>query len=244
MRHWLALVVSATLGAPASPASAQPAPKLPKSVALPDIPTALKNVEAAYGAPEHEMWFTQTYFVKAYNQAATSQGRLTFAAPDKLSFRYTSGDYVVVNGPGTGTYEASVGQYYLQPTKATAYPAVLVLLSAGALAAQCNLTIYPGWQLQFPNGYVLLCDPKAPSPAFTKVLYYVDAASSEVRRVLFLDAQGNRNRFDLDQVQPHPAISWQLFSLSPPPGAVVNGLPAGAGAGGAVPAPRARALRP
>jgi len=220
----------AILGSPAGLAgAAQPASSPSRTAPPPAIPTVLQNIEATYRAPEFEMWFTRTYLVKAYNLPSTSQGTLTFAGPDKASWRQPNGDYLVINGQTMGSYDAATRSYVLQSAKTSAYLSALAFMAGpGALAAQCNLTIYPGSQLQYPNGYVLLCDPKVPSPAFTKLLYYVDAASSEVRRVLILDAQGNRDRFDLDQLQVHTVVSPQLFSLTPPPGVVVTGWPGNA----------------
>ena len=42
--------------------------------------------------------------------------------------------------------------------------------------------------------------PKEATPAYQKILLYVDANTYQVRRVLLLDAQGNRNRFDFVSV--------------------------------------------
>ena len=50
--------------------------------------------------------------------------------------------------------------------------------------------------MKFPGGYVLVGTPKQPTPAYSKVLFYVDTATSQVRRVMVIDGQGNRNRFD------------------------------------------------
>jgi outer membrane lipoprotein carrier protein len=65
---------------------------------------------------------------------------------------------------------------------------------------------------------VLEGTPKDPTPAYQKVLLYVDAATAQVRRVLILDAQGNRNRFDFI----HPLVNTPVppgeFAFSPPEG--------------------------
>jgi outer membrane lipoprotein carrier protein len=60
--------------------------------------------------------------------------------------------------------------------------------------------------------------PRDPSPAYQRVLFYVDAATSQVRRVLVLDAQGNRNRFDFDEPVVNEAIPASEFRFVPPPG--------------------------
>jgi outer membrane lipoprotein-sorting protein len=44
--------------------------------------------------------------------------------------------------------------------------------------------------------YVLEGTPKVPTPTYQKVLFYVDAASMQIVRVLFIGADGDRNRVD------------------------------------------------
>lgn len=43
-----------------------------------------------------------------------------------------------------------------------------------------------------------------------------------VRRILILDAQGNRNRFDFEDASQPPSIPSAEFQLSPPPGTDVK----------------------
>ena len=46
------------------------------------------------------------------------------------------------------------------------------------------------------GGYVISGDPLEASPSYQSIVLYVDANTYQVRRVLLLDSQGNRNRFD------------------------------------------------
>jgi len=65
---------------------------------------------------------------------------------------------------------------------------------------------------------VLEGTPKDATPAYRKVLLYVDAATAQVRRVLIVDAQGNRNRFDFEAPVVNTKVEPSEFVLVPPPG--------------------------
>jgi outer membrane lipoprotein carrier protein len=73
----------------------------------------------------------------------------------------------------------------------------------------------------FPGGYVLVGDPVQPTPAYTKVLFFVDAATWQVRRVLILDGQGNRNRFDFTSPVINQPVPPTQFVFTPPPGTTI-----------------------
>jgi outer membrane lipoprotein carrier protein len=72
--------------------------------------------------------------------------------------------------------------------------------------------------MKFEGGYVLEGTPKEATPAYQKVLLYVDGQTSQVRRVLILDAQGNRNRFDFSTPVVNQAVDKSEFDFTPPPG--------------------------
>jgi outer membrane lipoprotein carrier protein len=50
------------------------------------------------------------------------------------------------------------------------------------------------------------------------VLLYVDGPTAQVRRVLILDAQGNRNRFDFSSPVVNEPVKPNEFTFSPPAG--------------------------
>lgn len=52
---------------------------------------------------------------------------------------------------------------------------------------------------------------------FDKVLFYVDAGSI-VSRVILLDAQGGRNRFDFVAAKVDVPVAPAQFHIDPPPG--------------------------
>jgi outer membrane lipoprotein carrier protein len=73
-------------------------------------------------------------------------------------------------------------------------------------------------QMNFEGGYVLEGTPKEATPAYQKVLLYVDGQTSQVRRVLILDAQGNRNRFDFSTPIVNQTVDKSEFDFTPPAG--------------------------
>ena len=78
--------------------------------------------------------------------------------------------------------------------------------------------MFPGASMSFPGGDVLVGTPKQATPAYTKVLFYVDTASAQVRRVLIVDGQGNRNRFDFENPKVNVPVTEDRFRFNPPPG--------------------------
>ena len=68
---------------------------------------------------------------------------------------------------------------------------------------------------------MLLGEPREPTPAYQRILLYVDAGTYQVRRVMMLDAQGNRNRFDFKAPEVNKKAPPGEFDFKPPPGTQV-----------------------
>ncbi len=119
-------------------------------------------------------------------------------------------------------YEASNKQMFEQTVTQSQYPAALSFLTGqGTLSQNFTFEIKPGAELAYPGGYVLIGTPTAATPAFTKVLFYVDATTSQVLRVLILDGQQNRNRFDFTNAQVNTTIDVSKFAFTPPAGTTI-----------------------
>ena len=110
---------------------------------------------------------------------------------------------------------------YEKPVEKSQYPAALAFLMGRASSTKdFTLRLLDPAQMKFEGGYVLEGTPKEATPAYQKMLLYVDAQTNQVRRALILDAQGNRNRFDFaapvvnqpvaeGRVRLHPAAGHQ-----------------------------------
>jgi outer membrane lipoprotein carrier protein len=165
--------------------------------------------------------FTQTYTIKVQNVRKLSTGRVTFEKPGKMSFVYDApnGNRVVSDGTTIKVYEKENEQMFESPVKGSQYPAALsFLMGKGQLTKDFTLRLLDPSQMKFEGGYVLEGTPKEATPAYQKMLLYVDAQTSQVRRVLILDAQGNRNRFDFTSPVVNEPVAKGEFDFTPPPG--------------------------
>ncbi len=235
---WISPFVFAALLSVAPASRAQAAPTGP----LPSVTQAVSNVQKFYDQSQtFKADFSQEYLAKAYNQTKQSTGHVTFAKPGKMEWVYDTpkDNRIVSDGTTLWVYDATNKQAIKQNVKQSALPSVLSFLSGqGNLNNDFNFQIFPGEQMGFPGGYVLVGTPKTPNPSVAKVLFYVDAATSQVRRGMVIDAQGNRNRFDFKNPQVNMPVAQTQFVYSPGPGVtVINGSniagPQGSNGGGA-----------
>jgi len=194
---------------------------------LPASPTAAQAVTCVQQVYDQSQTFasdfSQKFWVKAYNQEKSSHGHVTFAKPGKMHWTYddpqSTGNRVVSDGVVIKVYEANNKQMYEQPIEKSQYPAALSFLTGtGKLGDSFNFEVFPGDQMKFPGGIVLVGTPKTATPAYSKVLFYVDSATSQVRRVMIIDGQGNRNRFDFEAPKVNLAVAPELFKFTPPAG--------------------------
>ena len=166
--------------------------------------------------------FRQTYVVKVQNVRKVSSGRVAFAKPGKLSFRYDEGNRVVSDGKTVKVYERDNQQMFENEVARSQYPAALAFLTGeGRLSRDFKLRLLDAKRMKVKNAFVLEGVPRDASPAYEKVLFYVDAATAQVRRVLVLDAQGNRNRFDFSQPVRNKPVTGGEFRFTPPRGTTV-----------------------
>lgn len=164
--------------------------------------------------------FQQRYWVEAYRKTKDSNGLVTFAKPGQMSWRYkNNGNRVVSDGKTIKIYEADNKQMYLQPVGNSQYPAALsFLVGGGNLRNTFMLKMLDAHAMGFEGGYVMMGVPKSPTPAYQKVFFYVDAKTFQVRRVLMLDAQRNRNRFDFVTPVVNKTVDKAEFNFTPPAG--------------------------
>jgi outer membrane lipoprotein carrier protein len=212
---------------PAAPAAAQAASPAPASAdGLPDLSADViaERVQGFYdGAKTFQAQFSQRYTIFAYNKKKESQGKVAFVKPGKMSWRYTSnGNRVVSDGRLLKVYEADNKQVYEQEVGKSAYPAALsFLLGEGKLTASFAIKKLSAETVEFKGGYVLLAIPREPTPAYQKMLLYVDGKTFQVRRVLLIDAQKNKNVFDFSEPVVNLPVPPSEFQFTAPPGTQV-----------------------
>jgi outer membrane lipoprotein carrier protein len=222
-------LAAVTFGAAVAAPLASPGVAMADPPAAPSPPPstdqAVANVQAFYdSAHTFRAAFTQKFWVKAYNQTKDSRGQVVFKKPGKMRWTYDdpAGNVVVSDGSQLEVYEAANKQMYIQQVNASQYPAALSFLTGGGkLTDTFDFEMYGGDRMHFPGGYVLVGTPKQASPAYTKVLFYVDSGTSQVRRVMVIDGQGNRNRFDFDQPHINENVDDGAFVYHPPEGTTI-----------------------
>jgi outer membrane lipoprotein carrier protein len=216
-------LVSSSLRAEEAPAAPPPkAPPAPSAALSAD--EIVNRVQAFYDkTTTFKAGFKQRYIVRAYDKTKDSAGSVIFEKPGKMSWRYTSnGNRVVSDGQVIKIYEKENKQMYEQQLSKTQYPAALSFLTGqGKLKQNFKFTKQDSKQMKFESGYVLAGDPLQPSAAYEKVFFYIDAQTYQVRRVLILDAQGNRNRFDFITSEVNTKPPQGEFAFTPPPGTQV-----------------------
>jgi outer membrane lipoprotein carrier protein len=226
-----AALLSAAAPLVVSHASADPAPAPtpalaePKAAPQAETDATVNKVQAFYDSTtSFASPFTQEFFVKQHNVRKESKGNVTFAKPGKMAWDYETpaGNRVVSDGTVLKVYEAANKQMFEQNVDKSQYPAALSFLTGtGKLSDSFTFIMYPGAQMNFPGGDVLVGTPKQGNAAYTKVLFYVDTATRQVRRALIVDAQGNRNRFDFVEPKVNVPTNADTFKLVPPPGTQV-----------------------
>lgn len=167
--------------------------------------------------------FTQRYTIKAYSRTKDSSGKVVFEKPGKMSWRYTTnGNRVVSDGKVLRVYEEENKQMYEQPMDQSQYPAALAfLVGEGDIRTSFKLQVLDSEKAKFEGGYVLVGEPRQPTPAYQKMLLFVDSKTDQVRRVMLIDAQGNRNRFDFANPVVNKKPPADEFKFSPPKGTKV-----------------------
>ncbi len=217
----LAVTASADDKPAAPPPPAAPEVKL-QSLPPEKVAASVTRVQAFYDKTQFfASEFTQEFWVKAYNQKRVSKGKVTIAKPGRMHWHYDEPkeNRVVSDGATVKVYEHANRQMYEQQVDKSQYPAALSFLTGtGKLSETFNFELFPGDKMAFPGGEVLVGVPKVPTPAYSKVLFYVDSQTAQIRRVLIIDAQGNRNRFDFTNPAVNQPVSHEFFRFVPPPG--------------------------
>ena len=172
--------------------------------------------------------FKQHFKAEAYDKTRDEAGVVTFQKPGRMSWRYSSnGNRIVSDGKLLKVYEKEAKQMLVQPLgNGAQYTAALsFLLGQGQLKQNFKLTKQDAKLMKYPTGYVLEGIPVQPNPACERVLFYVDAQTYQMRRVMLIDAQRNRNRFDFVTSEVNTAPPRGEFAFEPPPGTQIIHAP-------------------
>ncbi len=198
---------------PAKPAATPP----PPATASLDARTVLASVRKAYSSsPSVSCTFVQTYAPAGFAETAPETGRLILQAPDRVRFDYDGpeGKVFTFDGKAGRQLVAADRQLVvrtLAPEEIARLPLVflestetlLARYAARAAARDAGLT-------------ELTLTPRAGGDP--KSVTFLAAASGEVKRLILVDAAGNRTTFTFTQKMPGPKRPDSDFALVPPEG--------------------------
>lgn len=172
--------------------------------------------------------FHQTYVNKLYKRTDKSTGRVVFKKPGMMRWDYASpnGKVIVSNGKKLVVFEpgdeGEPGQVVEQAISQAQLPQALAfLMGTGRLEDDFTFRLLDAAKEGFASGNVLELRPKQPTPHFERLLFYVEHQASVrglVRRMLIIDASGNRNRFDFSGFKFNTGVQGASFEYKPPQG--------------------------
>jgi outer membrane lipoprotein-sorting protein len=213
--------------APSATPSAAPSAAASAAVASPAGPgdELARQVDAIFvGKKTFSSRFKQQYTQKISGNVKDSTGTVFVEKPNKISFRYDAPNKnrIVSDGVTLKVYVAEDSQMFETPVQKTQYPGALAFLMGNGISPSFAFTIND--KAKFDGGPVLLGRPLQPNPSYEYVMFYVDKAllaksdPGVMRRVLIVDAQGNKNRFDFENATQPPSIEPAEFTFTPPAG--------------------------
>jgi outer membrane lipoprotein carrier protein len=197
--------------------------------ALDDARSVAASVQSFYDQTRDiSASFFQTYFHALYRRTEKTKGKVVFEKPGKMRWDYDlpNGKIIVSDGSKLKIYEpgdrGEAGQVLEQSLKDAQLPQALsFLMGTGRLEESFTFRLLDSKKEGFPSGHVLELQPLKPNPHYARVVFYVESdprLRGLVRRVLIIDHNGNRNRFDFTKLEFNRKVSGALFSWNPPAG--------------------------
>ncbi len=168
--------------------------------------------------------FSQTYENHVTGSTQTSTGVVYVERPGKLAFMLQRAEpepHRLRRRHPQDVHLQQRADDRQTPMRKTAFPAAFAFVMGGGIANAFAFTLgsAPGY-----TGAVLDGKPLAPDPNCEMVRFFVDrgllaaADPGAIQRVLIVDVQHNKNRFDLTGVTQPPTIAPTVFTFTPPPG--------------------------
>ncbi|MFI5301631.1 MAG: outer membrane lipoprotein chaperone LolA [Polyangiales bacterium] len=213
---------STAASAVAAPSASASAPALP---ALTAAEVATKMQTAYTAITTYDADFEQTYTMKSFGGVKTQKGKVYFEKPGKMRWEYAEPKDKVVVSDGTTlwSYDPADKLARKMAVKDGQEPTALAFLTGkGDLQKDFNLEIMPPATSKYPTGYTLKATPKTATSLYTFVLFYIDATKFHVQRVLIVDGQDNRNRFDFKGANVNAKYAASQFTWTPPAGVTVT----------------------
>jgi outer membrane lipoprotein-sorting protein len=213
---------------PPAPATVEPVVELPPPAAG-SADEVAANIDATFkDATRFTAKFLQKHKQKVAGVEREMKGVVVIERPNKISFRYDppNKNRIVSDGSTLKIYVAEDEQMFEQPVKNTEYPGAFGFIMGSGIRPSFEFSFNE--KAKFDLGHVLIGKPRTPNPQYEQVLFYVHKEKlakkdpGVVTGVLIIDAQGNRNRFELYEASIPEKIEASEFSFTPPPGTNVT----------------------
>ncbi len=176
--------------------------------------------------------FEQTRYTRLYDRYDRAKGEVVFKKPGKMRWDYDkpNGQVFVTQGDKLLIYQPPQegeknGQLIERPISDDQLPAAFSFLTGtGTLDKDFDVRLLEHDNDNFKDGYVLQLIPRKPNANYEQLVFYVRTLEKNgkqagiVQRVLIIDAEGNRNRFDFSKIRFNRDVSDKRFSFRAPKG--------------------------
>ncbi|MEM9695536.1 MAG: outer-membrane lipoprotein carrier protein LolA [Myxococcota bacterium] len=223
----------ATKAPPAAPKVTTPTPVAPPPSAkiVLDAPEAGSADEVAskvdsifLPVKRFKARFDQKYSAKIHGTTKKSAGTIYVFKPGRISLMYAAPNKnrAVSDGKLLKIYEHDNQQMFVKQVQNTDYPGAFAFILGKGLRQSFKFKFHK--KSKWEGGPTLFGVPRIKNPSYRYVLFYIDDALlakkdlGAVRRVLVVDAQDNKNRFDFIAAESPDTLADSLFSFEPPPG--------------------------
>lgn len=201
------------------------APSDAGAVALSPAAALAKQIDAIYaGKKTFSAKFKQEYVLKVSNQTKRSSGVVFIERPNKISFRYDAPNKnrIVSDGTTLKVYIAEDNQMIEKPVEKSQYPGAFGFLMGNGISSSFTFTLNE--KAMYKDGPVLQGKPTSPTPDYEAATFFLNkekldkADPGAIARVSLLDAQGNKNRFDLEGATQPATLDPSEFTFTAPVG--------------------------
>jgi len=176
--------------------------------------------------------FEQTRYTRLYDRYDRAKGKVVFKKPGMMRWDYAqpNGQVFVSNGKTLLIYQPPEegekrGQLIERALEQDQLPSAFSFLTgSGDLEKDFEVRLLEHDNEKFKGGYVLQLIPRRPTPNYEQLVFYVRTLTTDgkragiVQRVLIIDSEGNRNRFDFSKIKFNRDVPDKRFSYRAPRG--------------------------
>jgi len=176
--------------------------------------------------------FEQTRYTRLYDRYDRAEGKVVFKKPGMMRWDYAqpNGQVFVSNGKTLLIYQPPEegeknGQLIERAVDQDQLPSAFsFLIGSGNLEKDFEVRLLEHDNEKFKGGYVLQLIPRRLTPNYEQLIFYVRTLTTDgkragvVQRVLIIDSEGNRNRFDFSKIKFNRDVPDKRFSYRAPRG--------------------------